>query len=234
VSGETKFITELVFNLTAFTDTGITISDTSKPDTAQISHTYNALQKGTLSSDRLYTGQTYIYIRRFAFKTTFSATNSDSADHTLNYEIYVDGSLATSGSFTVPANGSATQTEVYAQVPGDDSATIEIYMWADAANYITVDVTTDCGVGSESTDEQEVIQILLGGDVAIYASFDATGTASYTWTLRSYYSDVRIAYYTNDDLVFVAPAPYLKLTLYSDTSNEIARVKAITIMARPW
>jgi len=232
---KSPWIAEIKFNVSEFTTTGLTISDTAKPDTAQISHDYTAIAKPTAYVSEFYNGYSPLRIRRFAFKTTLSATNSDSVDHTLNYEIYVDGSLAVSGSFTVPASGSASKTEVYAQVnPTDNTATIEIYLWADTADVITVDETTIAGVGSESTDEQEVFETYVGGDMALYVNFGATGSASYTWVMRSYYCDARIAYYTDDDLAFDGSAPPIKVMLYTDTSGEIAYVTGIVVMAKPW
>ncbi len=226
---------EVKFRIGAYSSGSITVADTTKPAAPQISYTYDSIEKTSLSLSSLFDATDMIQIVRFAFKVTLSASNSDTVSHTLNYEIYVDGSLAASGSVMVPGGGSTTQVEVFAkEYPTDRDALVEVYMWADTADVITVSVSISAGVGSESTSEQDVIHIFAGGEVAVFASFGATGTAAYTWTLRSIFSDVRLAYYTNDDMVFVAPAPPLKLTLKTDTSGEIAYVTGIVVFSKPW
>jgi len=225
---------EIKFTIFNFSQTGITIADTTKPESPQISTTHTIVEKTTIGPAGLFDGTRFIWIKKTTYKITFSATNSDTVDHTLYYEIYLAGSLAKSGSFVVTAGGSETSVEVASLAPSGNTVSIEIYMWADAANVITVDVSIDGGVGTETTTDDEIIRVQLGGDMTIYASFSATGTATYTWTLQAVLSNTRIAYYTNDDLVFVAPAPPLKLLLRTDTSGEIAICKSIIVISKNW
>ena len=206
------------------------IADTAKPTTPDISDTITFPandSKGTT----IYGTNAIIQVKQFAGQVILNASNSDSADHTLDYEIDVDG-VAYTGSFTVPASGTASQTiDIKQTDPADETLNIDIYLWADTANVITLTSHEEhVYVGTDNTSEEIVIAINQDGKEMVNANFG--GSASYTFTLRSQYSNNIFASDTNTVLNIEQLLSKSKINLISGTSGTYVYVEGVSVIKK--
>lgn len=218
----------------------LSIADTAKPATPQISvsHSFPASDSNNVT---LYGTSAVIQIKKFAGRVEMHFTNTDSASsHTIYYQIYLDGTLVVDNSAgtSIGMSGTLDAVETIKQSnPADGDLTVDIYLWADTANVITLDYhQVDLYVGTELTSEDEVIDINRDGVETIAVSFDGTdfgGTKTdYTWALRSQASNVKLNYLTNGDLYSSDLMPKTKVNLYGSISGEYAYVTGVSALKK--
>ena len=208
------------------------IANTAKGTTPDVSASYSFPAQDSAGTTLYGTGAV-IQIKKFAGRVILNFSNSDTAAaHTAYYEVDLDG-VAYTGSVSVPASGTASATiDIEQTDPADGDLTIDIYVWADTANVVTLTShNIFVGVGTYSTAEDEVIAINREGIQVIATSFDILdATYNYTWVIRSQTSGVRLNYLTNDDLYASDILPKTQINMY--VSGSYGYVTGITSIRR--
>ena len=207
------------------------IEDTTKPSSPQISDVIT-FPANDSNGTTLYGANAVIQIKQFAGQVILNASNSDSNNaHTLNYEIDVDG-VAYTGSISVAAGGTASKTiDIKQTNPSDNTLNIDIYLWADTSNVITLDSHEEhVYVGTNNTSEEEVISINQDGKEMVNANFG--GSASYTFVLRSQYSNDIFTSNTNAILNIEQLIPKSKINLISGTAGTYVYVEGVSVIKK--
>lgn len=203
-------------------DTGVksdnlTITDTSKPGSPQITENQSIpyeIKTSTCNECK---------VKRIAGQVDLNFTNLDGlSDHTIYYQIYVDGQLVVdrSSGFSIGAGSTLAKTELIYQIdPADKDVTTQIYLWADEAGHIRLDDhRVRCGIGVEQ--ETKAVEIEKDYQQAVYAEFATTGT-SYTYKLKAKYSGVIPKQGTDESLSICTMLPYTELHLVPQTDKFV-------------